>query len=220
MAFRNKEKQGLLKKIVNFALSAPAYMLSEKHRLTKFREFIAAHDYDTALKVVKSVDGHVPNLAFRIMCPKITYNKVIYIPRIKKTLSIDNLKETLDAFMSNDVLNSDTEDSYEDVRPIYSNRKLVTTKKKARSKYFSDSDNTPSSSKVNVEDSEYEEKTERLLKLRILSPVDLEIIDELDKLRFKPTRRILKVKAIIIHIHGGGFVTMSADQHQTYTRQW
>lgn len=88
----------------------------------------------------------------------------------------------------------------------------------SKTKYFSDSDLRSSQSSCN--ENEYEEQTERLLKLRILSPIDLEIVDEMDKLRFMPSRRILKVKAIIIHIHGGGFVTMSADQHQTYTRQW
>lgn len=27
-------------------------------------------------------------------------------------------------------------------------------------------------------------------------------------------------KAIILHIHGGGFISMSSFIHQTYTRKW
>ena len=27
-------------------------------------------------------------------------------------------------------------------------------------------------------------------------------------------------KALIIHVHGGGFVSMSSGSHQTYTRLW
>jgi len=71
-----------------------------------------------------------------------------------------------------------------------------------------------------INDFGYHEETERLLKLRIVSPVDLEIVDEMEKLRYEPIRKIHKVKAIIVHIHGGGFVTMSSEQHQSYTRQW
>ena len=116
-----------MRKILSMAMTSPAYLISERHRLTKFREFIAAHDYDTALKVVKSVDGYVPNLAFKIMCPKIRFNKVIYIPRIKKTLTVDNLNQTLQSFLDNNYQSSDSDDSYNYVRPIYSNRKLVKT---------------------------------------------------------------------------------------------
>ena len=29
-----------------------------------------------------------------------------------------------------------------------------------------------------------------------------------------------KVNALIIHVHGGGFVSMSSGSHQTYTRLW
>lgn len=34
------------------------------------------------------------------------------------------------------------------------------------------------------------------------------------------TRAYIKVDAILIHIHGGGFVGMSSSSHQTYTRRW
>jgi hormone-sensitive lipase len=30
----------------------------------------------------------------------------------------------------------------------------------------------------------------------------------------------IKEKAIVLHVHGGGFVSMSSGSHQTYTRMW
>ena len=221
--------------MIDAAISSPLYLISKKHRTTKFREFIASHDYDMALQMVKSVNGVVPSKVWTVMCQRVRYHKVIYIPRIKKTLSIEGLKQTLSDFMERDdkwdqsfYKNSletpdyerkrrhdNLDDIYEEVLPIYSSQKIAKTKKKSRSMLFSN---------VEREDirlaEEYEEKTERLLKLRIISPFDLELVDEMDKLRAMPSRKVHKVKAIIIHIHGGGFVTMSSDQHQTYTRQW
>jgi len=32
--------------------------------------------------------------------------------------------------------------------------------------------------------------------------------------------RSIDIDAIMIHIHGGGFVAMSSASHQTYTRKW
>jgi hypothetical protein len=32
--------------------------------------------------------------------------------------------------------------------------------------------------------------------------------------------KIVKFKKLIIHIHGGGFIAMSSDSHQSYTREW
>ena len=235
VAFKNKEKEGLIRKILDVAITSPTYLISKKHRTTKFREFIASHDYDMALQMVKSVNGVVPSKVCTIMCQRVRYHKVIYIPRTKKTLTIESLKQTLADFMEYDdkefrsfCKNTPephsskcgidwliSDDSYEEVLPIYSSQKIVKTKKKSRSKLFSNEER-----KENQLDEEYEEKTERLLKLRIISPFDLELVDEMEKLRLMPSRKVHKVKAIIIHIHGGGFVTMSSDQHQTYTRQW
>lgn len=216
IAFQNKDKQGALEKLYDLATTSPAYLLSKKHRMTKFREFIAAHDYDMVLKIAKSVNGVVPSKICTIMCTGIRYHKVIYIPRIKKTLTVNGLKQTMKEFMSDKRKHTNAEDTYEEVAPIYSSHKLIKTIKRSRSMLFEKEQKTGETLKGD----NYEEQTERLLKLRILSPIDLEIIDEMEKLRFEPIRKIHRVKAIIIHIHGGGFVTMSSDQHQTYTRQW
>jgi hormone-sensitive lipase len=44
----------------------------------------------------------------------------------------------------------------------------------------------------------------------------------MDKLFKKAHDRHHKVssKAIVIHVHGGGFVAMSSGSHQSYTRMW
>jgi len=34
------------------------------------------------------------------------------------------------------------------------------------------------------------------------------------------TQNYIKVDAIMIHIHGGGFVAMSSSSHQSYSRRW
>lgn len=51
-----------------------------------------------------------------------------------------------------------------------------------------------------------------LIKLRIVSPfmLDFEKIKEGNNTTM---RRLVKVKAILIHIHGGGFITLSSSQH-------
>jgi hormone-sensitive lipase len=216
IGFQNKDKEGVFDKIKDLMFSSPLYLLSKKHRVTKFREFVAAHDYELVCKMVKSINGMIPNKLMSVMCPGIHYHKVIYIPRIKKTLTIKGLKQTMDDFMKGKRRNSRFEETYCEVEPIYSSQKMTKTIKRCKSMLYS---NEKLKSEF-INEFGYKEQTERLLKLRIVSPVDLEIIDEMEKLRFQPIRKIHKVKAIIIHIHGGGFVTMSSDQHQTYTRQW
>lgn len=32
--------------------------------------------------------------------------------------------------------------------------------------------------------------------------------------------QLIEIPAILIHIHGGGFVSMSSQSHQAYTRHW
>ncbi|CAI2383924.1 unnamed protein product [Moneuplotes crassus] len=219
-AYKNKDKSGFLAKIIDFCTYSPAYLLSKRHRTTKFREFVAAHDYDLTCNLLKSINSFVPEKACTMMCPGIEYHKVIYIPRIRKTLTISGLKKTLQSYMSDE--RKESMDLYDEVHPIYSSRKYMRTVKKKRSTLFFNKENdlTKENGDFKAPGCEYQEENERLLKLRIISPTDLEIVDEMDKLRFKPMRKVHKVKAIIIHIHGGGFVTMSSGQHQTYTRQW
>lgn len=48
-----------------------------------------------------------------------------------------------------------------------------------------------------------------LIKLRILSPFKLEFDDKKNKQM--TMRRLVKVKGILIHIHGGGFITLSSS---------
>ena len=193
---------------------SPGYLISKRHRNTKFREFVAAHDYDLTCNLLKSINGFLPLKTCLIMCPGVEYHKVIYIPRIRKTLTIEGLKRTMKNFIAGKK-KSDSVDIYDEVHPIYSSHVYSKTVKKRRSPLFFNEEK-----KAQENSYEYIEENERLLKLHIISPTDLEIIDEMDKLRFKPMRKVQKVKAIIIHIHGGGFVTMSSDHHQTYTRQW
>ena len=48
------------------------------------------------------------------------------------------------------------------------------------------------------------------------------LVDEgIDMIRSKPDPEMEKeLSEVIIHVHGGGFVSMSPDSHQNYTRRW
>lgn len=78
-----------------------------------------------------------------------------------------------------------------------------------------------------------------MVKIRILSSVDLDVDFKTRMVRdnnlpksqnvhccccfFKkrqPEQPITKIDKIIIHFHGGGFITMDSCTHQNYTRQW
>ena len=37
---------------------------------------------------------------------------------------------------------------------------------------------------------------------------------------FKSEKKRFDHKSVILHVHGGGFVSMSSASHQTYTRIW
>mmetsp|Transcript_26904 Transcript_26904/g.26833 ORF Transcript_26904/g.26833 Transcript_26904/m.26833 type:complete len:88 (+) Transcript_26904:443-706(+) len=74
-----------------------------------------------------------------MMCPGIEYHKVIYIPRIRKTLTISGLKKTLQSYMSDE--RKESMDLYDEVHPIYSSRKYMRTVKKKRSTLFFNKEN-------------------------------------------------------------------------------
>jgi len=131
VGFQNKSKDGTISKLTDLALSSPVYLLSKKQRMTKFREFVAAHDYELVGKMAKAINGYLPNGLLSVLRPKVQYHKVIYIPRIKKTLTIDGLKETLNDFVvGKKTKNSFVNETYSEIEPIYSSRKVIKTIKR------------------------------------------------------------------------------------------
>ena len=52
------------------------------------------------------------------------------------------------------------------------------------------------------------------------NPENLEVPDQRRAETVEETCNYIKVDAIMIHIHGGGFIAMSSSSHQSYTRKW
>lgn len=121
-------------------MTSPIYLLFKRYRNTKFQEFVAAHDYDLTCNLLKSINGFLPNKVCTLMCPGIEYHKIIYIPRIKKTLTIEGLKKTMKNFIS-EKKKQYSEEIYDEVHPIYSSQKYRRTIKKTRTTLFFNEEN-------------------------------------------------------------------------------
>ena len=151
------------------------------------------------MKIMKVSGNNLSRLLFYLINPFIKSAIKIYIPQNYEKMTVDSLNQALCDFLNK----SDQPES-------------ITHKNKARKIRYAESfqPTVPDHLKLENESFSYRHSNE-LKMLRIVSPFSLNL--NTDPLKeFEPK----ECDAILIHIHGGGFISQTSSQHQIYLRRW
>ena len=195
---KESEQKNVVAQKVAMGFGAIYYFFLTKKAQKKAKVFISDPNSKTTKKIWNLPDSTLMKGVMEIMMPSIEYNKKIYIERnVVRSLVLREDGHGLEEF----VLQEGDLKKIEDLQEY--NKTLFAKPKKSKSK----------------------------ISVRILS--SRKIPHKIDKKHQKMgeflmsflTKNIKKDKSlfcdtIIIHIHGGGFISTSSRNHQIYTRKW
>lgn len=187
-------------------LSGLAYTAQQEKAETRASLLFAQPTLESAFTVWNVPDGKWVKQILKLRLPSIEYDKKIYVPRLFPLITKDSiLKEyqdgTLNDIHENTTIPPDLTDKKEEIL------KNLFVKPKDSSK----------------------------VKIRILAPWPLVIEGKtLEKMKvtlsnlkskigFKSTAKpdfSTNINGVIVHIHGGGFVSMSSSSHRNYLIRW
>lgn len=195
---KESEQKNVVAQKVAMGFGAIYYFFLTKKAQKKAKVFISDPNSKTTKKIWNLPDSTLMKGVMEIMMPSIEYNKKIYIERnVVRNLALREDGHGLEEF----VLAEGDIKKIEDLQDY--NKTLFAKPKKPKSK----------------------------ISVRILS--SRKIPHKIDKKHQKMgeflmsflTKNVKKDKSlfcdtIIIHIHGGGFISTSSRNHQIYTRKW
>jgi acetyl esterase/lipase len=193
-------RESNIMKILKLIWYAPLFILSQSRRQAQFKEFVSSGDLDLILKIAKFSGNDLSKFAFYWINPRIKFHQKIYIPKDYDELTTLSLNKCLENFILRK-----TDDS--------ENSEYLFTKRMRGAESFT----LEYGDKLKFMDTSFSYKWDRKkLMLRIVSPFSMNLNPDPSNSKASPK----ECDAILIHIHGGGFISMSSSQHQSYLRGW
>ncbi|CAI2385107.1 unnamed protein product [Moneuplotes crassus] len=227
--------------LIKSAKWAAYYALFKKKRNQQFNLFMSNPDVDAALKVYNLQDTLFLQDAMKYILPQVKLHKVIYVPMLLEPLSLPFLSKMMKNYEKGGrakeknfpVATSDLDTNFErfsgekydsskyvKVR-IFSNTKFPVNWDE---KYVLTTDETNERGTASGTFNHIVKDTKKKVKTVSCGCCGLwKSNTRRNTIPRKSTRdklQIIEIPAIVIHIHGGGFVSMSSQSHQAYTRQW
>lgn len=190
--------------------SAGAYMayyfFNSKQAKTQSMKFLINPDTKISQMIWNMLDVKGIKMAWKIVLPHIKYSKKWFIKRIAPEITLKDL---------NDIEKDINHESYKI-------NHLNLFQKKTTLELFEKINNEniiiDSIDKTDIH------KMEEYVRIKIIHSLDFYIKDEKRFFNFINSCYISHQNttrnALIIHIHGGGFIAMSSSSHENYTRKW
>lgn len=193
-------RESHIMKLLKCCWWAPIFLISKRRRQTQFKSFVSSGDMDLILKIVRASGNDLSRFFFYFLNPRIKVHKKIYIPFEYEDLTAESLNKSLNDFiLRNTKNNADSE------------YKFI---KKLRG---SESFKLENHNKIISKEVTFSFKPKKMHKmLRIVSPFPVHFNPNPQEVK----TRVTDSSAILIHIHGGGFISQSSSQHQVYLRRW
>lgn len=197
---KESEQKNVVAQKVAMGFGAIYYFFLTKKAQKKAKVFISDPNSKTTKKIWNLPDSTLMKGVMDIMMPSIEYNKKIYLDRnIVRTLLLREDGQGLEEF----ILNESEFNKIEDLNEY--NKTLFSKPKKSKSKI---SVRILSSRKIphKIEAHKKHQKVGEFIMSFLTKTVKKE--------------KSLFCDTIIIHIHGGGFISTSSRNHEIYTRKW
>jgi hormone-sensitive lipase len=189
-------------KLLKLAWYGPIYLVSVSRRQAQFKDFVSSGDLSLILKIAKASGNDFTKLFFYFTNPSIKFHQKIYIPHDYDELTTTNLNTALEDFI---LRNSEDNNEYDD--KLY----RFTKAKRGAESFNMDL------SQLDFNDKKFKFKGKRgMIMLRIVAPFTMNLTQDPSQVKTPP----IECDGILIHIHGGGFISQSSSQHQPYLRGW
>ncbi|CAI2387602.1 unnamed protein product [Moneuplotes crassus] len=172
------------------------YFLSRKKRRAQYQSFISSNNYGTFWKLAKNEGGLLPRIFFYLASPSIKMHQEIYIPRCFERLDSEGLNQSMNVF----------------VKGLGLKKKHRLLDRKTHHSFLM---HHKSRLEVTLTNFSLKEKRNHF-KIEIVSPFEV----DLDPDQAEDFKEPQECEAILIHIHGGGFVSKPSSQTQVYLREW
>ena len=212
------EKQSFISKIFSAGFYGTYYMFSKKRRIQQVKKTFAKVKINEVKEFLRLVDTSFISSLTSLTFPSIKYNQLIFIPRTEP-----NLKEL---FQCGKRMKWGSEENKFDSENIIENEKDKKTKFHTNSKQF----NIAYEVQVRlICDIEFPYDFSNEWKRPVLGQDKPEDAKPVQNSMFwiscigsrSTTEQFVEpIDEIVIHVHGGGFVGMSSNSFQIWTRQW
>lgn len=180
-----------------------AYFFFKKNAIEQAKIFNTNPKLEVAKGVWSLLDTKTLRIGFKLTLPMIGYRRNVYIRRMKKEIDMDEI-----GFI---VSNTENKDKLQDYINKYGRQKEIYESSQKGDLFFFRLDKNSVIRKPFVK-----------VKLLHVSEI-VTSIDSQGLLSFLCTRSNLRNNTrncVIIHIHGGGFVSMSSTSHENYLRKF
>ena len=228
------KKDSNVDRVVELSKSALNFFVSKSKRIDQYMNYIANPDIKLAKRMINIFDNKYVVSAYQLNLANVLINELIYVPKMWPKIDLDSIKHlySMDAIMR-----------LEECKEYPTPQECYITSPDARDTgcFHRSSDYDTEThvqvrllSNVNLPYSIGKNQWSKIAPesipeqyphlLDMLTDLNVEVEDHLNnhvkgQKGFKETQCKAVTKAVI-HVHGGGFITMSSGSHQVYTRTW
>ena len=177
---------GYIKQLIKLCWYGSLYTLSPSKRAAQFKTFMISNDQELCTKIVRLHGNKISDLFHYFINPRIKIHQKIYIPFDYEELTVEGLNKSLRDFelRRNQYL---CDEEYQ-----FSKKKIASEAFKAPNKLNFDPKHENFSWR----------KQKGMKLLRIISPFNINFIQNSST----PQNNLMEIDAILVHIHGGGFI--------------
>ena len=223
-----EEIKNSIMKIFKVGFYGSVYFLSFKKRIYQYKYFVSNPDIKIAWLLWNSIDLKFFSLFYNVAIPSVKLNQVFYIPRLYTLLGTS----------TNNNINS----SSRNIGSIFNSEN--NNDRTDKIEFYAESSEDSEESSFHTNNREFNNKTHIMVRLLYNDNFTYNFksnefnltqtqLKSSKKVEVKPSnvrwwmppifneyQGVKDIDKLIIHIHGGGFISMSSNSHQIYTRIW
>jgi len=228
-------KQGTnLNKLIETGKSAFSFFVNKSKRTDEYMTYISNPDIKLAKRMINFFDNKYIVSAYQLNLSNVFMNEVIFIPKLAPTINMEMIKylysdEAIQKLKEIESYPSQLNcyDTSEEAKQLSMFYRLIEpdTEKYVQVRILSHVGlpNNLSQNKWNKVISESVPETPQHARAMV-DNLNHDIEENLNaipkSLKGFKLEEVRAVTKVVIHIHGGGFITMSSGSHQVYTRTW
>ncbi|KAM3147243.1 hypothetical protein pb186bvf_000494 [Paramecium bursaria] len=190
------------------------YLVSKEETQIEAMKVLINPDIMHVLTLWRIIDeSKIVKLSYSQQLDKVKHKKIIHIPRLFGSITLDSLETNQLISLPSNLLFSM---AFTDIRVKHQSK--VRVRILSQQQVFKNNVDANSIRRVinNLKQSQ-----------QLTQPIQSQIVQVQDNAFFsmsccgpRQSSKNFKIKNVIIHIHGGGFISMSSFSHQAYTRKW
>ena len=224
------DKSNNFDRLIQTGKSALKYFVNKNKRIDQYMTFIANPDIKLAKRMINLFENKYIVSAYQLQLASVEINEIIFIPKMEPRLTLSRMKEL---YSLESIAKVEETKEYPHQKDLYEMEHTDRESSHFYQNIIPDTENFVQVrllSKVNLP---YDFSKSQWRKLKVdsapeeyphipdmLNDINFFIDAHLNKNAKSKIDKCNDITKIVIHIHGGGFITMSSGSHQVYTRTW